>query len=65
MDSNKNIQSVIKNIIDKVFSPTKIPEEMKKVIIGKNEMEVICNIIFKDIKLIKKNIINQDVKIDL
>ena len=65
MDSNTDIQSVIKNVVNKIFSPTKIPDEMTKVTIGKQEMELICHQIFPDIKSLHQNIINQDVKIDL
>ena len=65
MDSDNDIRSIIRNIINKVFSPTKIPDEMRQVLIGKSEMEIICNLIFPDINTNQNNIINQDVKIDL
>lgn len=65
MDSDKDIRVVLKNILSKFFTSTEIPEEMRKVYIENSEMVSICNSIFPDIEILKQNIINEDVKIDL
>ena len=46
MDSDKDIRFILKNILGKFFSSTEIPEELKKVYIGEQEMVDICNSIF-------------------
>ncbi len=65
MDSDYDLRDVVKNIINKIFTPMEIPDDMRKVVIGKDEMELICHFIYPDIDSIQNKIINDDVKIDL
>lgn len=65
MDSESDLRDIVKNIVNKVFSPMEIPDDMREVVIGKDEMEIICNFIYPDIDSSQNNIINNDVKIDL
>lgn len=65
MDSESDLRDVVKNIINKIFSPMEIPDDMRKIIIGRNEMELICNFIYPDLSSVQNSIINDDVKIDL
>ena len=65
MDSDKDIRVILKNILFKFFSTTEIPDELRKVYIGKSEMEQICHTIFPDIDNLRNNVISEDVLIDL